>query len=86
MPPEDDKLFIAVRNTVVEVLHVDADDITPNASVQDDLGADSLDFVELLMAFEDLYDIEIDDDQAEELRTIGDIVAYLHQRRVKARR
>jgi acyl carrier protein len=53
--------------------------------VQDDLRADSLDFVELLMTLEESYDIEIDAEEAEELRTIGDIVAYLHKRRVKVR-
>jgi acyl carrier protein len=84
--PNNDKLFIEVRNAVVQVLNVDVDDVTANASAHDDLGADSLDFVELLMKFEELYDIEIDADEAEELRTIGDIVAYLHQRRVKTRR
>lgn len=68
------------------MLNVDADDVTASASAQDDLGADSLDFVELLMKVEGLYDIEIDADEVEQLRTIGDIVAYLHPRRVKARR
>jgi acyl carrier protein len=83
--PNDDKLFTELRNAVAEVLNVDADDVTANASVKDDLGADSLDFVELLMRFEELYDIEIDADEAEELHTIGEIVAYLHKRRVKVR-
>ena len=84
--PNSDNLFIDVRDTVVEVLFVDADEVTANASVQDDLGADSLDFVEFLMKIEETFDIEISDDDAEELRTIGDIVVYLEKRRVKSRK
>jgi acyl carrier protein len=54
--------------------------IVPDASFIDDLGADSLDIVELVMAIEEAFDIEIPDADADQLQTIGDAVAYLHQR------
>jgi len=66
-----------VRELVVEQLGVDADEVTEDASFIDDLGADSLDIVELVMAFEEEFDLEIPDEDAEKIRTVGDAVEYI---------
>ena len=66
-----------VKKIVVEHLNVDADKVTDNASVIEDLGADSLDTVELVMAFEEEFGIEIPDDAAESIVTVGDAVKYI---------
>ena len=69
-----------VSEIIVEQLGVTAEEIKPEASFIDDLGADSLDIVELVMAMEEAFDIEIPDDDAEKLRTIGDAMAYVKER------
>jgi acyl carrier protein len=69
-----------VKKIVVEHLGVDEAKVTENASFIDDLGADSLDTVELVMAFEKEFDIDIPDEDAEKLRTVGDAMNYLHQK------
>ena len=66
-----------VKKIVVEHLGVEADKVTDNASFIDDLGADSLDTVELVMAFEEEFGIEIPDDAAESIVTVGDAVKYI---------
>lgn len=66
-----------VKNIIVEQLGVDADQVTPDASFVEDLGADSLDTVELVMAFEEEFDIEIPDEDAEKMATVGNAIAYL---------
>jgi acyl carrier protein len=66
-----------VKKIVVEHLSVDADKVIEKASFIDDLGADSLDQVELVMAFEEEFDVEIPDDAAEGIQTFGDAVAFL---------
>ena len=66
-----------VKQIVVEQLGVDEAEITPNASFVDDLGADSLDTVELVMAFEEAFDIEIPDEDAEKIRTVKDAIDYI---------
>jgi acyl carrier protein len=66
-----------VKQIIVEQLGVDEAEVTPNASFVDDLGADSLDTVELVMAFEEAFDIEIPDEDAEKIRTVQDAVAYI---------
>ncbi len=66
-----------VKKIVVEHLNVDADKVTENASFIEDLGADSLDTVELVMAFEEEFGIEIPDDAAESIVTVGDAVKYI---------
>lgn len=71
-----------VRDLVVEQLGVKPEDVTPEASFIDDLGADSLDTVELVMAFEEAFDIEIPDEDAEQMRTVGDAVKYLEAKQV----
>ncbi len=69
------------RNKVVDIianqLGVDKEIVTPEASVVDDLGADSLDVVELVMALEEAFDLEIPDEEAEKIRTVKDIFDYL---------
>lgn len=66
-----------VKEIIVEQLGVDADQITDNASFVDDLGADSLDTVELVMALEEEFDIEIPDEDAEKITTVRDAIHYL---------
>ena len=66
-----------VKNIVVEHLGVDAEKVTEGASFIDDLGADSLDTVELVMAFEEEFGVEIPDDAADTILTVGDAVKYI---------
>jgi len=67
-----------VKDIIVEELGVEREKLTSQASFMEDLGADSLDTVELVMAFEKEFDIDIPDEDAEKLRTVGDALAYLH--------
>jgi acyl carrier protein len=67
-----------VKQIIVEQLGVDEGEVTANASFVDDLGADSLDTVELVMAFEEAFDIEIPDEEAEKIRTVKDAVDYVN--------
>ncbi|MBO6728302.1 MAG: acyl carrier protein [Maricaulis sp.] len=69
-----------VKKIVVEHLDVDAEKVADNASFIDDLGADSLDNVELVMAFEEEFDIEIPDDAAEHIQTVGDAVKFISEK------
>ncbi len=66
-----------VREIIVENLGVNAEQVTPEASFVDDLGADSLDTVELVMAFEEEFGAEIPDEDAEKLTTVGAVISYL---------
>ncbi|MFN2383279.1 MAG: acyl carrier protein [Gemmatimonadota bacterium] len=66
-----------VKEIIVENLGVDAEKVTTDASFVEDLGADSLDTVELVMAFEEEFDIEIPDEDAEKLTTVGEAMSYL---------
>ena len=66
-----------VKEIIVEELGVEADKVTPNASFVDDLGADSLDTVELVMAFEEEFGIDIPDEDAEQMRSVGDAISYI---------
>jgi len=68
-----------VKQIIVEQLGVDDAEVTPSASFVDDLGADSLDTVELVMAFEEAFEIEIPDEDAEKIRTVQDAVTYIEQ-------
>ena len=68
-----------VRKIVVEHLGVEEDKVTESASFIDDLGADSLDTVELVMAFEEEFGIEIPDDAAETIQTVGDAVKFIKE-------
>ena len=69
-----------VKKIIVDQLGVEEDLVTPEASFVDDLGADSLDTVELVMAFEKEFDIDIPDEEAEKLRTVGQALQYLHEK------
>ena len=69
-----------VKQIIAEKLGVSEDKITPTASFVDDLGADSLDQVELIMAFEDAFELEIPDEDAEKLRSVKDAMDYLQKK------
>ena len=73
-----------VRDIIVEQLGVSADQINPDASFIEDLGADSLDTVELVMAFEEEFGAEIPDEDAEKLTTVGAITKYLAEKGISA--
>ena len=66
-----------VINIVVDKLGVDRSEVTPDAVFVDDLGADSLDLVELIMAMEEEFGFEIADEEAEKLRTVGDVISFI---------
>jgi acyl carrier protein len=66
-----------IMDIIANQLGVDKEMVTPEANVVDDLGADSLDVVELVMALEEAFDLEIPDDEAEKIRTVKDIIEYL---------
>ena len=66
-----------IKSIVVDQLGVDEDQVTEDASFVDDLGADSLDTVELIMAFEEEFDIEIPDEDAQKIKTVKDIIEYI---------
>jgi len=68
-----------VKNIIVDKLSVEPDEVVSEASFVDDLGADSLDLVELIMAMEEAFDIEISDDQAEKLQTVQDAINYIKE-------
>ena len=68
-----------VKSIIVEQLGVDADEVQPEASFVEDLGADSLDTVELIMAFEEEFGVEISDDEAEKIRKVKDAVEYIEK-------
>jgi len=67
-----------VKQIIVEQLGVEESEVTPSASFVDDLGADSLDTVELVMAFEEAFEIEIPDEDAEKIRTVKDAIDYIN--------
>ncbi|MFB9273663.1 acyl carrier protein [Cohnella sp. CIP 111063] len=66
-----------VKRIVIERLGVEEAEVTPEASFKDDLGADSLDVVELVMELEDEFDLEISDEDAEKITTVGEVVKYI---------
>ncbi len=72
--------FERIKSVIVEQLGVEEDLVTLNASFVDDLGADSLDVVDLIMGIEDEFDIEIEDADAETISTVGDAVNYIKER------
>lgn len=71
--------FEKVKAIVVDQLGVDEADVSMESTLIDDLGADSLDIVELIMAFEEEFDVEIPDDVAEKIKTVSDTVTYIDQ-------
>ncbi|HHX57652.1 MAG TPA: acyl carrier protein [Clostridiales bacterium] len=70
-------VFEKVKSIIVDQLDVDAEKITLDSKVAEDLGADSLDVVDLIMSIEEEFDMEIDDDAVEKMKTVGDIVAFI---------
>jgi acyl carrier protein len=68
-----------VKQIIVEQLQVDEAEVTPGASFQEDLGADSLDVVELVMQFEEAFDLEIPDEDAEKIKTVKDAIEYIEK-------
>ena len=72
--------FDKVKKIIVDQLDVEEDKVTEAASITDDLGADSLDVVDLVMSFEEEFDIEIPDDQVEKIKTVGDIVKFIEEK------
>ena len=72
-----ESLIDRVRRLVSDQLGVDPKEMQPEASILEDLGADSLDVVELVMAMEEAFDIEISDEEAEAMRTVGDVEQYI---------
>jgi len=69
-----------IRDIIVEQLGIPAGEAVPEAAFIDDLGADSLDIVELVMAFEEAFDLEIPDDDAEKIQTVQDAISYVGER------
>ena len=72
-----------IKTIIAEQLGVKPEEVTPNASFVDDLGADSLDTVELIMALEEEFNVEIPDEDAEKLQTVGDVVKYIEDKAAK---
>lgn len=70
-------VFEKVRDILVDQLDVEEERVTMDASITDDLGADSLDVVDLVMSLEEEFDVEIPDNQVENIKTVGDIVRYI---------
>jgi acyl carrier protein len=71
------EMFEKVRDIIAEQLGIEADEITMESSFVDDLGADSLDIVELIMALEEEFNMEIPDEEAEQISKIGDVIEYI---------
>ena len=76
---------LKVKDIIVEQLSVNAEQVTPEAKFIEDLGADSLDIVELVMAFEEEFGVEVPDSDAEKLLTVGDVVKYIEDKQSKYR-
>ena len=76
----DNGLETRVRKIIADRLQVDAESVTPTASFVEDLGADSLDLVELVMAFEEEFSVEIPDQDAENMKTVGAAIDYLKKK------
>ena len=74
---DHDEIYDKVKDVIVEQLNVEEDDVTEDATFVDDLGADSLDIVELVMAREEAFGVSIPDEDAEGIKTVGDAVGYI---------
>ena len=73
-------VFDKIKDIIVEQLDVEEDAVTMEASITDDLGADSLDVVDLVMSIEERFDVEIPDEEVENIKTVGDIVKYIENK------
>ena len=76
----EDEILEKLKALVIDRLNVEEEQIKPDASFVEDLGADSLDIVELIMGIEEEFDVEIPDEDAEKLRNVGDALAYVRQK------
>jgi acyl carrier protein len=76
---EHEEIFDKVKDVIVDQLNVEEDDVTEDAAFVDDLGADSLDIVELVMALEEQFGISIPDEQAEKIKTVSDAVTFISE-------
>ena len=72
-------IFEKLKDIIAEQLSVEADEVNMDSNIQDDLGADSLDVVDLITTIEDEFDISIPDEAVEEIKTVGDIVNYIEK-------
>lgn len=72
-------VFDKIKDLIVDQLGVEEEAVTAEANIQDDLGADSLDIVDLIQTIEDEYDLSIPDEAVEEIKTVGDIVSYIEK-------
>ena len=72
-------IFEKLKDIIADQLSVDADEVTMDSNIQDDLGADSLDVVELITTIEDEFDLSIPDEAVEEIKTVGDIANYIEK-------
>ncbi len=72
-------IFEKLKDIIAEQLSVDADEVTMDSNIQDDLGADSLDVVDLITTIEDEFDLSIPDEAVEEIKTVGDIANYIEK-------
>lgn len=72
-------VFEKLRNILCEQLELEADEVTMQSNIAEDLGADSLDLVDMLMSIEDEFDVEIPDEEIENLKTVGDAVTYIEK-------
>lgn len=77
MAMKESEIFEKIKDIIVEQLGVDEEEVTPAASFVDDLGADSLDIVELVMALEEEFDLDIPDEEAEKISTVSSAVEYI---------
>lgn len=73
-------VFDKIKDIIVEQLDVEEDAVTMEASIKEDLGADSLDVVDLVMSIEESFDVEIPDEEVENIKTVGDIVKYIENK------
>lgn len=73
-------VFDKIKDIIVEQLDVEDDAVTMEASITEDLGADSLDVVDLVMSIEESFDVEIPDEEVENIKTVGDIVKYIENK------
>ncbi len=73
-------VFDKIKDIIVEQLDVEEDAVTMEASITEDLGADSLDVVDLVMSIEESFDVEIPDEEVESIKTVGDIVKYIENK------
>ena len=73
-------VFDKIKDIIVEQLDVEEDAVTMEASITEDLGADSLDVIDLVMSIEESFDVEIPDEEVENIKTVGDIVKYIENK------